>query len=181
VLELRGVFGKKIVGLAGAAIKIDDVNKALKKVTAVDRTCGTTSQLFDASRIAGGNHLVHAARLALTARATEMNFASSLGIELVCWVAAERQIGKAFEKVGLRKGVTKIGVLTIGDSRANVKRAQLDILCELSAKREDNVLELSQDKLPVIMKIFSVSKPELEVADLQKLVLERVALLALEK
>ena len=160
---------------------MNDVDELLRKLTKVDKENQTTSQAFDASSIAGKEHLVHAARLALIAHATKKNFASSLNIELVCWAAAERQIARAFEKVGLRKGSKDLAILTLGDSRARVKHALVNIRRELDMKRDDDVLELTREKVSKLLKIFSISKDELKIAPLQKLVLEQVALLALEK
>lgn len=181
MFELRGAFGKRVVGVIGARARVGDVDEFLRKLTKVDKENQTNSQAFDASSIAGKEHLVHAARLALTAHATKKNFASSLNIELVCWVAAERQIARAFEKVGLRKGSKDLAILTLGDSRARVKQTLVNIRRELDMKRDDDVLELTREKVSKLLKVFLISKDELKIAPIQKLVLERVALLALEK
>lgn len=160
---------------------MDDVEKCLRELARADEKNKTTSQLFNASRIAGNEHLVHAARLALIAHSTGKNFASSLNIELVCWVAAERQISRAFEKVGLRKGDRHLAILTLGGSRTQVKRAITEIVHELELKQDDDVLKLTPQKISEISDVFSISKSELKLAPIQKLVLERMALLALEK
>ena len=179
--ELRGPFGRRVVGAAGGKGMVKDVDELLRKVAAIDRKRGTTSQTFDASRVAGVEHLVHAARLALIAHATKSNFASSLGIELVCWAAAERQIGRAFEKVGVRQGCRELALLTLGTSRSQVMASMAEIFRELDFELDNTVLELKPEKFSPLQKTFSVSKEELRVASLQKLILERAALLALAK
>jgi len=179
--ELRGPFGRRVVGVAGGRARVGDVDELLKKLAAVDERYGTTSQVFDASRVAGPEHLVHAARLALTAQATKRNFASSLNIELICWVAAERQIARAFEKVGLHVGSEALAVLVIGGTRPQVKKTLAGILHELNLKRDDGVLEFRREKVSQLRRVFSISGDESKIAPTQKLVLERVALLALEK
>lgn len=181
MFELRGAFGKRVVGVVGGRGSLTDIDGCLKGLAKVDEKNQTASQLFNASRIAGKEHLVHAARLALIARSAERNFASSLNVELVCWAAAERQISCAFEKVGLRRGDEHLAVLTLGGSWTQVKRAMADIANELGLKRDDDVLGLTSQKVSEISKVFSISKDELRIAPIQKLVLERVALLALEK
>ena len=181
MFELKGAFGKRVAGVVGGRASVSDVDEFLKKLAKVDEENRTISQAFDVSSIAGKEHLVHAARLALIAHATKSNFASSLNIELVCWVAAERQIARAFEKVGLHKGSKNLAILILGDSRARVRHALVNICRELGIERDDGLLELAHEKIPKLLKVFSISKDELKIAPIQKLVLERVALLALEK
>ena len=181
MFKLRGEFGKRVVGVIGARGIMKNINAKLKTMAAVDKKTRTTNQIFDADRISGEEHLVHAAKLALTARATRTNFAESFNIELVCWVAGMRQINQAFERVGLREGCGRVALLTIGSTSSAVKRAQTEILDELGLKRDDAVLEVTAKKVPELIKSFGITKSELEIAPVQKLVLERVALLALQR
>ncbi len=181
MFEFKGPFGKRVIGIAGGRIAIKSVDEVLKTIRSVDRKHGTVSQIFDASRIAGAEHLAHAARLALTAHTTGTNFADALGIELVCWTAGARQINRAFEKVGLRKKSKSVALLTIGKARGQVKLAQADLLHQLHITRDDRMIELTPKKVNMLLKIFSIPKHELKIADAKKLVVERIALLSLQK
>jgi tRNA threonylcarbamoyladenosine modification (KEOPS) complex Cgi121 subunit len=181
VTELKGAFGRRVVGVFGCRGAVAGTDEFLRRIAAIDREIGTTSQVFDALRIAGAEHLMHAARLALTAHATKKNFASSLGVELMCWAAAERQIGRAFEKVGVRQGSMEMAFVVVGKSRTQVKGAIAKISQELAVEQDDAVLEINPKKNSMIKRTFSISSKELRVAPLKKLVLERVALLALSK
>jgi tRNA threonylcarbamoyladenosine modification (KEOPS) complex Cgi121 subunit len=181
LFELKGAFGKKIVGVMGALTDVRDVNAMLKTLATIDKRSQTIGQIFDADTIAGEGHLIHAAKLALTAQATRMNFADSLNIELVCWASGLRQIARAFDRVGVHKGCNHVVVLTIGKSRKDVKRAQMETLRELNLNRDDNVLDVNSKKISVLMKAFDVSKREMEIAPIEKLVLEKVALLSLRR
>jgi len=181
MFELTGTFGKRAVGILGGRKTVHNVNEVLTKLSSIDHKHGTVSQAFDASRIAGNGHLVHAARLALMAHSTNRGFASSIGIELVCWTAGLRQIDRALERVGIRSGCKTLAILTIGRTRAQVGRAQVDVIHELKIKRDDGVVELTPQEVPALLNIFSIPKRELKIADVQKLVFERMALLGLEK
>lgn len=181
MFELTGTFGKRTVGVVGGRKTVDDVDEVLTKLASIDHKHGTVSQIFDASRIAGKGHLVHAARLALMAHGTNRGFASSIGIELVCWTAGLRQIDRALERVGISSGCNTLAILTIGRTRAQVRGAQVDAIHELKIKRDDGVVELTPQKIPALLKIFSIPKHELKITDIQKLVFERMALLGLEK
>lgn len=181
MFELRGTFGKRVVGVAGARGIVRNIDTGLKTVAAVDKKTNTTNQIFDADHISGKEHLVHAARLALIARAAHTNFAESFSIELVCWAAGARQINQAFGRVGLREGCERVALLTVGNTRDGVKRAQTEILRELGLNRDDGILEVTAKKIPALMNAFGIRKPELGIAPIQKLVLEKVALLSVQR
>jgi KEOPS complex subunit Cgi121 len=181
LFELKGAFGKSIVGVMGALADVQDIDAMLKTLAIIDKRSQTIGQIFDADRIAGKEHLVHAAKMALTAQATHMNFADSLNIELVCWVSGLRQIARAFDRVGVRKGCNHVAVLTIGKSREEIKRAQKETLRELNLDRDDKVLDVDSNKISMLMKVFNISKKELEIAPIEKLVLEKIALLSLQR
>jgi tRNA threonylcarbamoyladenosine modification (KEOPS) complex Cgi121 subunit len=181
VYELKGTFGKRVVGIVGGKLVDEGINVILDRLARIDRRHCTVSQIFDASRIAGKDHLLQAARLSLIAEATNKKFASSLNIELACWAAAKRQIARAFGKVGVRKGTSEIAILTLGKTRLEVKKSIEDFVRELIVVRDDDVGELTTEKIPTLLKIFSIPKSELEISGIQKLVLERIALLCLQR
>ena len=181
MLTLAGPFGRRALRIAGGRVAVRDVGEILKKIEAIDGGHGTVSQVFDASRIAGKAHLAHAAKLALTAHSMGRGFTSSLGLELMCWAAGVRQIDLALKRVGLREGSCEVAILTLGGSRLAVKRAQDEIFSRLDIKRDDRVLELTPKKTRLLADVFSVSERELGVAGIEKLVLERIALLSLER
>lgn len=171
---------RRWVGLAGGRAGPLPVEEVLGRVRRVDRERGTVTQLFDASRVAGLAHLAHSARLALLARSRGLGFADSLSMELVCWTAAERQIGKALEKVGLREGSRTVALVSVGEERGAVEGALEEVLRETGMEREDGVVGLSPSKVRILSEVFSLPKGMVRKLGVQKLVLERVALLALE-
>lgn len=179
--RVKGPFGVRTIGFAAGIFSVDDVDGFLSKLGEVDRKDGTVTQAFNASRVAGVEHLVHAARSAIIASENKTGFADSLAIELVCWVAAERQIGRAFEKMGVSKGESCLVILSVGTSGAQVTATVKEIFLEFSAKRDDSLIEIKREKIPELRKVFSISENETKVAPVQKIVLERVALLALAK
>lgn len=181
LFKLWGAFGERCVGIAGGRINADEVDELLKKISEIDQKLGTTSQIFKSSCIAGPEHLLHSARLALTASATGINFASSLGVELACWTSAQRQIGRALSIVGITKSDREIALITIGFSNDQVERAMNEILSELKIVRDDASLKINEEKTKVLLNTFSIPPILLKTYDIQKLVMERVALLALER
>lgn len=179
--RVKGPFGAKVVGIASGIFSVEDVDGLLAILAEVDRESGTITQAFNASRLAGTEHLVHASRLAIISSENKTGFADSLGIELVCWVAAERQIGRAFEKMGVRKGKMGLAILSIGSSGVQVRRAVSKIFRDAKAFWDNSLMELNEEKIPELQKTFSISKEEMAVAPIERIILERVALLTLAK
>ncbi len=178
--QVKGPFGVRFVGVAAGTFSVDDVDGFLEILKKADGEGGTVTQAFNASHLAGPEHLVHAARLAILASENKAGFAGSLGIELICWVAAERQIGRAFEKMGLHKGRMDLAILSVGHSRDQVRRAVRKVF-GAAAAWDNSLMELRKEKLPQLQKTFSIGKGELAVAPIECVILERVALLALAK
>ncbi len=181
VFSLRGPFGKRIVGLAGGNAVVRSTAEFLHALGRVDREEGTLTQVFDASKIGGVGHLVHAAHLALVASSTGHNFADHLGIELVCWVAAERQIARAFQKVGIHEGKMNLAFVVVGNTARQVRSAFDRIFRGLNVRPDDTVLELTRDKVSVLKEVFSISREELKIAPVERLIMERIALLSLAR
>ncbi|TDA29446.1 MAG: hypothetical protein DSO03_06915, partial [Hadesarchaea archaeon] len=157
------------------------VGEILERIRGVDQKMGTITQAFDARLVAGKAHLAHASRLALLAHSRGMGFADSLALELICWAAAERQISRALEKMGLKEDSIAIGLVSVGEEKKAVEKALEEILRETEMEREDGVLDLSPSKERLLLERFHLPKGMVRKLGVQKLVLERIALLALER
>lgn len=180
IFEAAGIK-MKAFGVAGGTGRIRDVNDFLKRLSGIAKKHKVVAQAFDGRTVAGTKHLVHAARLAAKAQESGKGLASTLEVELVCWVAAERQIARAIGKVGLKNGEQNVAILVIGDSNAAVKRAMNETLSSLDLKDAPGVLSLGREKEKRIKEIFSITSKELESTPLVNLVLERVSMLELQR
>lgn len=87
---------------------IDELLAALK-------TEAAKAQLFDATRVAGPDHL--AAALAMAARDASRGDAGARdpGLAFLRFLAGERQIGKALAAMGLKPGPAVVGALVLDD------------------------------------------------------------------
>ncbi|MGQ9788025.1 MAG: KEOPS complex subunit Cgi121 [Candidatus Hadarchaeaceae archaeon] len=180
VYRIKGSSGVRVLGVASGTFKVGRVEEFVRRLAQTDVEMGTVTQAFNSQRVAGVEHLVHASRLAIIAYEGGRGFASSLKIELICWAAAERQIHRAFEKMGVRSGRNGLALVSIGSSAAQVRKAIMKIFEGLGATWDNSLMEISSEKIPEIRRSFSISQ-EAELVPIQKIVLERVALLALEK
>jgi KEOPS complex subunit Cgi121 len=180
IFEVAGV-GRKVVGVVGGTSTVVDVDILLTELSKIAKKNGVIAQVFDADLVAGESHLVHAARLAILARETGRGFTNSLEVELLCWIAGERQIGRAIRKVGIRPGMRKLAFVVAGETRGRVNKALREIVASLGLKPNPLAIALNRKKEKMIKEAFSITPEELGVAPLEKLVMERVSSLELQR
>jgi len=168
------ILGRTVAVLGGKP-KVQPI-EVLRLVAEIDSRHGTITQVFDAQKVAGREHLLHAAFLALLSEDRGERFANDPRLNLLCWVAAERQIGVALQKVGITAETKEVAVVVVGRSESSVASAVGEV-SEL-LKRDDKVLSLSAKKRRNLLKIFSLPPVTERV---EKLVLEKIALLELAK
>lgn len=181
MIELKNDFEKRIVDIYGGRGKVGEVEKALETIRKADDSHGTISQLFNARVIASQEHLLHASKMALKSLESGGYFANSPEIELTCWVAGRRQINKAIERVGIKSGTEEIAAVTIGENEKEIVKTQNEIFEELGLEEDEKVLNVTGEEIEDIRNAFSLSKEQLEVSEPEELVLEKIALLRLEK
>lgn len=181
MFEIAGSFGKRFVKISGGDAKIREVEKAIGCIEGIDSSNETTSQIFNAKRIAGKNHLLHALKLALESLEKGNQFADDPRIELTCWTAALRQIDKAINRVGVKEDSDEIAVITIGEDSKGVKKSQRKIFRELDIKEDEGVLEITDEKIDDLQEAFSILRTQLKISSLEDIVIEKIALLGLEQ
>lgn len=188
MLKFIQEFGKYIAITGFRTAKIEDVEAFLEKAKKAAAQ-NIEVQFFDAGLVASWQHLYFAALNALKAFKNEENISKSLAIEMLLYASAQRQIHKATNMLGIKRGVSEIAVLVVGESQNSVESTLDNVLRVVCGKRDDKVLELTPDKAANIRRIFEISDAEIEaVADgkslgeaLTDLVIERMALLATER
>jgi len=186
---IRKVEGfKKYIGIVGFRdVSIDDVDRLLS--LAQERLSDATIQFFNADLISGWEHLYFAGVNALKAFKNGTEISKSLGIETVLYASARRQIRVALDLVGIKSNSRRIALLIVADEE-NVARETIEDLTRLiPGERDDTVLELSDEKVASIRRLFEISDVELatkldgqdEKKALCDLVIEHVALLVTQR
>lgn len=154
-----------------------------------EKPSGVEVQFFDARFVATWQHLYFAALNALTAFKNKENISKSLAMETLLYAAAERQITKAMELVGIKPASLDVAVLIIEKDPRTMKLAFSVIAKNIGGEHDEKVLDLSKEKAAMIQKAFNIldaelrtvmEKDELEKA-LTDLVIERMALLATQR
>ncbi len=179
IFEISGAK-RRFVGVAAGRGSVGEVENFIKKIYEIGKNHGVAIQVFDANMVAGAQHLIHAAKHASLTHESGRGFASSLELELVCWVSAESQIGRAISKVGVKKGECEVALVAVGASSEKINSALEHVFSKLGLSRDDRLLKIGKPKIETIKKSFSISSRELETSHIEKIVAERVSLLGLQ-
>ena len=162
-----------------APTTIDDLDEFLADIEAISEATGATIQCFDADYVAGDRHLRRAVELAARAREQGMAVADDPAVEILLYAAGRRQINQALE-MGVDEGESSVvGVVTGGDEAA-AERQLREVLGATAADDTDRVILGDEETL---RSFFDIGDAEVAVVDgdLESIVLERVALLDVEK
>lgn len=181
-------FNKYLLIAGFSDVKIRDVNRFFQAVK--DRAENACVQFFDALLIASWEHLYFAALNALNAFKGKVNISTSLGMETLLYASAQRQIKEAVRLMGIKLGTSRVAVLILAETSEQTSEI-LRIVSELlGGKRDDSVLDLTDDKMADLKRLFEISKVELEAKTerkgtekqaLKNLVFEHMALLVTQR
>lgn len=185
---VEGLVAIDVEDASEGAVVFADPDTFVDRLSAIGTECGCAIQAFDARLVAGREHLVSAVEHANRSVAREEAIATDRAVEILCYAAGTRQIDEALA-LGVDGGVTP-AVVVVDDGRLGVEgEAAIDTdgdeetgvaaVGELLAPADT----LGQRDETAIMDIFDISAAERDAttADLGMLVLERVALLDVEK
>jgi len=169
-------------------VKVKDANSFLSLVR--EKTRDTEVQFFDAELIAGWEHLYFAILNALKAFENRLNISNSLAVEILLYASAQRQIKKAVELLGIKLTSSRVAVVILAETELKAKEILETVSHLMSGKRDDSVLELTDEKFDCIKELFDISESELnaklerkgmERKALTNLVIEHVALLVIQR
>lgn len=153
---------------------IDDVDRFLAELREIGRRHDSVVQAMDARYVAGPVHIERAVSLARRAHDRGEGVADDLALEVLLYAAGTRQIDRAVE-IGVSEGDHLVAIVVDGGEEESAVEAierLVDPIAQLPAADEERLAEW-----------FDVGDAERSVttASLTDLVLERVALLEVEK
>jgi len=169
-------------------VRIENVDRFFQTVK--DETGNACVQFFNASLVAGGEHLRFAALNALNAFKSKINISSNLAMETLLYASAQRQIKEAVKAIGIKPNIGRVAVLVLTE---NCKQAStvLKVVSKLmGGRRDDSVVDLSDDKMADLKRLFEISnvelrakedRPDAEKQALADLVIEHMALLVTQR
>lgn len=159
------------IQIAGFKHNVSDFKDLINTINQITNDC--TIQLLNADGIAGYEHVIHATVHAIKSFERNENIAKDLGIEICVRASAQRQISKALNILGIKKGEMNICAVAVG-----CKEDIINKLETILDERDDNVLNPDDTTLK---KIYGISDDELKTAcSIENVMIERTSLLILE-
>jgi len=171
------------VRLVEGEVDVDDVDAFVAELDGIAAETGATIQAFDARYVVNRRHLERAVELADRAIDRGENVARDRAVEILLYAAGRRQITDALE-LGVSAGQNRVVVLVDSGEAADGTDAEADAAAALRSDVLDAVEPtLGEYDAERVRAYFDVGDAELDVVDgdLETLVLERVALLVVEK
>lgn len=169
-------------------VKIKDVDQFLRMVK--DKTDNVVVQFFDATLVAGWEHLRFAALNALNAFKSKVNISNSLAMEILLYASARRQIKEALELLGIKSRTSQVAVLVLAETSEQASSVLNVVSKLLEGRQDDSVVDLTNSKVADLKRLFGISNTELEAKTMQKgaetqalidLVIEHMALLVAQR
>jgi KEOPS complex subunit Cgi121 len=153
---------------------VDDVGAFVEALGEIADETGATVQAFDARYVVSERHLERALELADRAFERGENVARDRAVEVLLYAAGRRQIDEALT-MGVSPGETPVVVLVDGGDEESAAERLGEMLAS------ESTLGDYDDSL--LFEFFDVTDAELATVDgdVESLVLERVALLVVEK
>ncbi len=167
-----------MIEVIGAKGRIQDMDLFFKQILSLSKKYKIVIQVIDADIVYGKNHLISASQHAVRAFGQKKNSTNSLAMEILLYASGERQIQRAIQKVGIKKGNVNIALVFVDEVQENGKVSDTivgKILEVLNLTRDDKVLEGDIDTL----RKFGITQQELMTVPKNKhrnLILEKVAM-----
>jgi tRNA threonylcarbamoyladenosine modification (KEOPS) complex Cgi121 subunit len=180
-------YGKSVAFAGFRDVCLGEFEQFLSRIRR--RLGGTAVQFFDADVVAGWEHLYFAVLNALKAFESGRSISKNLAVECLLYASAQRQISSALELIGIKGGSSRVAVVVVADGKEEAEGALREVSVLIGGKRDDDVFELSDKKLPLVRRLFDISDVELrtrlgdggEKKALSGLVTEHIALLAVQR
>jgi len=160
------------IEIAGFKAKIANVQETLETINKLRSNCCDECiiQLMDANGIAGRKHLLHGIVHGINAFKRGENLANNIGIEICIRLSAQRQISKALDILGLKKGEMNIVAVFI-----NCPDYFVDELNNIF-HRDDSVLNSNN----ALIDIYNISEKELDTMKIEDILIDKTTELIVE-
>ena len=172
-----------IVCISGFRVgRVDDTRRLVNAVA--EAAAPSITQLLDAGRVAGYDHLLMAAVNAAKSMETGMAVSKTIAVESLLYASARDQITKALGLMGLTTRSTKVAIMVFATTEKNAVAAYGEA-AKLLGEEDDSVLDLDVEKSKTLKKAYEITDTEIEAIGgpdtLTKLIVERGALLSIRR
>jgi len=150
-----------------------------------------TIQFVDLDKTTGHRHILLATYNALKARSLDRMISRSFAIEILLYVAAERQITQAFTRIGVQTETKRIGVVATSNLAEILSQIKKHLAKSFNQECNDDLLdEWTEQRCEAIRGLFGMTDKEIQTVtrsgdsvrhSIQRLAIERSALLVVKK
>jgi len=141
-------------------ITIGSVPAFLRELDAIAQSSNTTIQAVDATKVAGRRHVDCAVRYAMRSFRDHRNIARDLGVEILLYLSACRQIRKALE-MGVHEGEMDVLLIVVG-AKKSIVRAATQLTSFI--RSDPRVMEYDETKNAPLMHAFKITEQEIAAA-----------------
>jgi tRNA threonylcarbamoyladenosine modification (KEOPS) complex Cgi121 subunit len=177
------------IWISGFTSKPDDFDLVLHAVQEKHRE--VSLQFVDLEKVPGSRYLLLATLNALKSFHSSQPISRTLGMEILLYVSANRQIAEAIQLVGMTSDTGKVAALLVGKSEEEVSGA-VELLGQILNQRSNDELidHWSAERIENVLTIFGIGSKELKATlrknetkaqAIERLAIERSALLAVRK
>jgi len=177
------------VWISGFNNRPDNVDATLRSIQ--EKSPDVTAQLVDLGRVPGLRYMLLAVLNALKSFHSKQPIARSLGMEILLYIAASRQIGEAIQRVGISSSTEKIVAILVGTTRDELLHAAKSLAQIVNQKSDDDLIDnWSPDRIRTVQSILEIRDMELKATlrageaktkAIERLATERSALLTVRK
>ena len=169
-----------MIVIVGARGTIKNIDSFVEQLLLFSKKENLVIQVFDATAIYGKAHLISATTHAQRAFKQGTNASNSLALEILLYAAGERQIQKAIQKIGVKKGEQEIAFVLTKDmtlkTNSHIEKAVIyKLLRAFHLTSDETVLEGNRNTL----KRFGLTEKEISTVPERNygdLILEKIAL-----
>lgn len=159
---------------------IKDVKYLMSEISKLEQDYDLVIQIVSAAFVAGEGHVISAVKKAIRSMGEEKGITSNLGLEILLYLAGTRHINKAL-KIGVKEGRSGVVVLIIGDK---IEDGVKEKVFKLLSFEPSAIASFDEGRRNRLIEFFEITAEELASVGenkLEKLVMERVALIDLTK
>ena len=111
-------------------------------------------------------------------------------METLLYASAQRQIKEAVKMIGIKPNTSRVAILVLTENRDQASTVLKAVSKLLGGRRDDSVVDLTDDKMTDLKRLFAISNVELEAKKdrsdaerqaLTDLVIEHIALLVTQR
>jgi KEOPS complex subunit Cgi121 len=118
-------------------------------------------QFFNSMMVVDELHLLSGAQNAINALKGDYMISRSLDVEIVVYISAQRQIGRALDLMGIKDQLSSVGIVCIDEDEEKVRSCILEAT-ERVGEEVSPMFNPTQEKITSLMETFEITELEMK-------------------